>query len=214
MALADLTRNRENAMKKWALVLISAITSTSPTLAQQTGGTAPFDLSWGEPVEEVTARYGPLKHVDPPEYRPDLESFLITNWSGGSFLPEAVSVQVNFLRDGGLESLELTTATFDDDDEGTEARRLFAALVDELTAAWGEFNVFEPPRDGPWAAADQFYQCALDNRFYGGCGNLSASYMPENCIGTVVALSFVPEQRRVGHFKLVYVDPSATDCQQ
>jgi len=172
-------------MKKLALVLISAITSTYPALAQQTGGATPFDFVWGESVEDVTARYGPLEPVDPSEYRPDLENFLIADWPDGSFLPDAISVEFNFLQDGSLESLSLRTATFDDDDEGTEARRLFSVLVDELNATWGEGSKFEAGPREPWPAADQFYQCALD----GFCGFLRWSYIPADCIGTVVALA-------------------------
>lgn len=196
-------------MKKLELVLVAAIISSSSALAQQTEGAAPFDFVWCETVEDVTARYGSLEAAESSPYRPDLETFLLSDWPEGSFPPDTVSVHAQFLRDGGLESLSLRTATFEDDDEGTEARRLFAALVDELNATWGEGSRVEVGPREPWPAADQFYQCALD----GMCGRLSWSFIPADCVGTVVALDFLPEQRRVGHFTVKYIDPSATDCQ-
>lgn len=193
---------------RWAQILVSSLILSSSALAEQSSIATPFDFVWGETIEDVTSRYGLLEATDSSPYRTDLESFLLSDFPEGAFLPDTASVRVEFSQDGGLEALKLRTATFDDDDEGTEARRLFSLLREELITTWVEGDVFEVGPREPWAAADQFYQCALD----GMCGFLKAYYPPSDCNGTYVVLEFVPEQRRVGHFTVSYIDAGVTDA--
>lgn len=189
-------------MLRLALGFIASLTLWSLAFAEEIEVAAPYGFVWGESAEDVTSRYGSLEFAESNDY---VESFLISDLPEGAFPPDTFSVRVEFSRDGGLEAIKVKSSTFSDDDEGTEARRLFSAQVDKLIETLGEGEVLAVGPREPWPATDQFYQCALD----GMCGFLKA-YWAEGCTSTYVVLEFVPEQRRVGHFIITYVDPKTT----